>query len=106
VNLIGEQVIHSKFGSGTITLQTETNIEVEFKEEYGTKKFVFPAAFEQYLTLTEPTLQSQVATELTSIENRKVDEARRQAMDAGKKRAMERQDMLAKKRAKSKKSDA
>ncbi|HHU22162.1 MAG TPA: malate synthase [Clostridiales bacterium] len=51
LNLINKQVIHKSFGKGSIINQTDTCIEISFKT--GRKKFIFPDAFDGFLTLID-----------------------------------------------------
>lgn len=67
MNVVNEQVHHSKFGAGTVVNQTENVVEVEFCEEYGLKKFVYPSAFDGHLTLCNDLLQGQVDDELKDV---------------------------------------
>ncbi len=67
MNLIKEQVRHSRFGLGTILGQTASTVEVRFEEAYGTKKFVYPTAFESFLVLCRPALKESMEQELTGI---------------------------------------
>ena len=70
MNVVNEQVHHSKFGAGTVVNQTENVVEVEFCEEYGLKKFVYPSAFDGHLTLCNDLLQGQVDDEQADAEKR------------------------------------
>ena len=67
MNLITEQVRHSRFGLGTILEQTATMIEVRFDDDFGIKKFIYPSAFESFLVLCRPALKASMDQELTAI---------------------------------------
>lgn len=103
VNLLGKKVVHSRFGTGTITNQTQTNIEVDFGGEYGVKKFVYPSAFGGFLTLTDPTWQTRAVEQLRLAREGEATERERRAQEAEHKRLEEHQTQLAKKRASVKK---
>jgi hypothetical protein len=67
MNLIKEQVRHSRFGLGTILDQSDTMVEVRFDEPIVVKKFQYPSAFESFLVLLSPALKSTMDQELTQI---------------------------------------
>lgn len=49
MNLIDKQVTHKSFGTGTIVEHNDSYININFKS--GNKRFIFPDAFESYLTI-------------------------------------------------------
>jgi hypothetical protein len=67
MNLIKEQVQHSRFGLGTIQEQTASMVEVRFADGFGIKKFMYPSAFESFLVLCRPALKETMDEELTGI---------------------------------------
>ncbi len=67
MNVISEQVEHSRFGLGVVLSQTSTMIEVRFEDAFGIKKFVYPSAFDSFLVLCRPALQASMAQELAQI---------------------------------------
>lgn len=67
MNLIKEQVQHSRFGLGTILEQTASTVDVRFEDDFGTKKFMYPSAFETFLVLCQPALKESMEQELTGI---------------------------------------
>ncbi len=50
MDLANKQVMHQKFGKGNVVKCSDAYIKIDFPS--GEKKFVFPDAFEKYLTLT------------------------------------------------------
>lgn len=58
MDLLNKKVTHKAFGAGQIIDCTVNSIEVVFEE--GTKKFVYPNAFQQHLVI-EDALQSEMA---------------------------------------------
>lgn len=57
MDLINEEITHKVFGEGNIIEQDASFITVDFNEDI--KKFVYPDAFEQYMTLNnQQTAQS------------------------------------------------
>jgi len=58
MNLIDKQVTHKSFGIGTIVEQVDSYIKVDFN--LGNKSFIFPDAFESYLTLKNETSNNLV----------------------------------------------
>lgn len=64
MNLLNENVRHKVFGEGKIVRQEGDRIYIQFSEEYGPKKFVYPDAFEQYLKLYHTSLEQSVLEDL------------------------------------------
>lgn len=58
MNLIGEPVKHKTFGKGIITDFTKNKVTVCFDENQ--KRFLYPDAFSQYLTLQNCTIQRKI----------------------------------------------
>jgi len=52
MDLVNEQVMHKVFGRGKVVKCNNSFIKIDFP--VGKKKFVFPDAFETFLTLTDP----------------------------------------------------
>jgi hypothetical protein len=51
MDLVNKQVMHRIFGKGSVVKYDDSYIKVEFSS--GNKRFVFPDAFETYLTFTD-----------------------------------------------------
>jgi len=51
VNLINEEITHKVFGEGNIVNHEESIITIDFNEDI--KKFVYPDAFEKFITLND-----------------------------------------------------
>ena len=66
MDMLGVQVKHSTFGTGKVITQENNMITVEFAVK--TTKFVFPDAFEKFITAADPDLQAKI---LADIESRK-----------------------------------
>jgi hypothetical protein len=64
MNILNAQVLHNKYGVGFVIDQNETIITVRFGGDYGTKKFLYPSIFENYLSLCSQTLQSEQMEEI------------------------------------------
>lgn len=60
--MIGRKVTHLVFGCGTITELSSAYLTVNFGD--SEKKFVYPDAFEKFLTSADPELMAQVTTDL------------------------------------------
>ena len=67
MNLVAEQVRHSRFGLGVILEQTASTVEVRFDDTIGTKKFMYPSAFESFLVLCKAAMKETMDQELTGI---------------------------------------
>ena len=64
MTVLQQQVRHPQFGTGTVTAQADSYITVEFPAPYGTKNFLWPTAFPQFLTLTDETRNRQMHQEI------------------------------------------
>lgn len=60
--MIGQRVHHKSFGGGTITGLDGTLLSVRFSS--GEKKFVYPDAFESFLTAEDTELQEKILADL------------------------------------------
>ena len=88
MKLTGKTVSHKTFGEGKIIEQTESgNIVVEFPSK--TAQFVYPQAFEKFLTTQDELLQNEVTAllkqneaekEAKRAEQHKIDESRRRSV--------------------------
>ncbi len=75
MNIKNKTVNHNKWGRGIIISQTDSGIEVEFKNHKS--KFQYPDAFENFLTLEDSDLQDAIINELNEkklIERKKIAE--------------------------------
>ena len=57
-DMVGQKVTHTMYGCGTITELSNTYLTVKFGD--SEKKFVYPDAFEKYLTSTDSKFMEQV----------------------------------------------
>jgi hypothetical protein len=64
MNVIDEQVIHSKFGVGQVLSNDDGRIIVLFSDDLGQKVFLYPEAFGHYLKMCNPIIQDIVYAEL------------------------------------------
>jgi DNA-binding transcriptional regulator GbsR (MarR family) len=62
----GEKVIHRQFGIGEVVGKDEKTITVRF--EQGDKQFLYPAAFDGFLTFTDAAQKAAVEAELSEIQ--------------------------------------
>ena len=62
--MIGRHVMHSTFGHGIITAQTQNHLTVQFDGMDAEKMFRYPDAFERYLTSSDPELMAQAQADL------------------------------------------
>lgn len=75
MNILGQAVKHKKYGKGVITELSENKITVCFAK--SEKLFLFPEAFEQYLTLKNISIQTKIE---------KLNEERLRVIETGKQR--------------------
>ena len=71
-------MLHSQFGTGTVTAQTETLLTVEFDGSL-IKKFIYPDVFLKLLRLSSPAKQDELDNELKEIKDRLENAKRLQA---------------------------
>ena len=64
MNLINENVKHTKFGSGVIVDIEEGRVVVKFAAEEEKRSFIFPDAFESFLELENAQIQKDVLKQL------------------------------------------
>ncbi|MEA4920327.1 MAG: hypothetical protein VB078_05375 [Clostridiaceae bacterium] len=103
MNVVFKQVHHSQFGEGTIVSQSATTVTVQFCEEYGTKMFVFPSAFELFLELSDPEEKAQMDKELNKLREKAQEERRLRGQEEQKRREEQLKNMLEQKRASTRK---
>lgn len=68
MTIVKQAVQHKHFGKGIVIDQSETTIEVDFSESCGKKKFIYPDAFENFLTMSDAKLQDKIEDELNTIQ--------------------------------------
>lgn len=69
MQILGEKVKHIKYGVGTVVEQKDACIVVEFAKE--TKKFVYPDAFEKFLTAENEIIHKSILNEIFIIKEQK-----------------------------------
>lgn len=74
MNLINEEITHNVFGEGSIVEQEGSIITVDFNEEI--KKFVYPDAFEKFITLNDPNAAKSLKKVITKQELEEAELAR------------------------------
>ncbi|CAM3994240.1 hypothetical protein [Saccharibacillus endophyticus] len=60
MQFIGQKVEHASYGQGQIVHQEDQRIEVKFASEAETRKFMYPDAFEKFLSMNDPKSKTQV----------------------------------------------
>jgi len=98
-----QQVKHPKFGTGTIAAQDSSTVTVEFSEEYGSKKFLYPSAFKSFLDLCDPSINELMGHELQMLQTLAETERNNRLAEEEKQRTLLEQKAAAKKKAPSKK---
>ena len=63
MNMVNEKVEHIIFGSGVITEIYDNKVIVQFKDNIGTKKFIYPDAFEKFLKAVDQIVQDNIMEE-------------------------------------------
>jgi len=106
LNVVHEHVKHRQFGIGAVVKQTDTIVEVKFSKEVGNKKFIYPAAFERFLELCDPSSQTKLNDELMEL-HEQIEAKRRLSEDEIKQHLDEtRQALIKQRRAAAKKGTA
>jgi len=106
MNIFKMQVSHRQYGLGTVIDQSETMIEVQFNDDFGRKKFLYPSAFESFLSLDSTIHQGEMDEELKLIRDKKEAERRKNEDDAKKRLEKERKSLFDQKRATAKRRAA
>lgn len=80
-------VTHKAYGKGIVKGLSEKYLEVEFAAQEKPRKFLYPDAFETYLSVEDETLQQQIAADLAERNaelqaQRSAEEEKAQAMEA------------------------
>ena len=78
MNLLGQEITHSKFGTGTVIDNTDTMITVCFK--MGNKRFVYPDAFERFLVLHSDQEQKKMDEVVTGFVQKREEAAEQQTL--------------------------
>lgn len=112
MDVMGQQVYHGKFGEGTVVGQTEATVSVEFEKKHGTRKFIYPSAFETFLSLCDQSAKEKMNRELKRLqkqaetERRERDEAEANRREEERVAALEEKRAAAKRRSSAKKTPA
>lgn len=64
MNVVNEQIRHILFGDGKVIYHEADILSIQFSEQYGVKKFLYPDAFEKYLKLQNSKIERWVLMEL------------------------------------------
>ena len=67
MDVLHQQVSHARFGVGTVTDQKARLITVAFDAPHGTKTFLYPDAFQTFLTLTDEASQARMQQEIQAL---------------------------------------
>ncbi len=95
VNVEGKNVKHSKYGEGVVAELTETTVVVDFGGAVGVKKFIYPTAFEQFLSLICAEEQQKLKEELRSSREAIAEDFRRREAESEAQREADRQELIA-----------
>jgi hypothetical protein len=63
LDLLHQQVLHPRYGTGEITGQSRRQLSVRFSPE-SMRRFLYPAAFFGHLTLCDPACRAELEQEL------------------------------------------
>lgn len=64
MNIVNEQIRHILFGDGKVICQEADILSIQFLEQDGVKKFLYPDAFKEYLKLHNSKIEMCVLMEL------------------------------------------
>lgn len=88
MNILNQKVIHKTLGEGIITEQTSSTISVLFSSGIS-KKFLFPSAFESFLSFADSAFQTEV---LIFLEKQKKEKEQKAAAEKQKRREEKREE--------------
>jgi hypothetical protein len=71
MDIVGQDVKHKVFGVGTIIEMDDKQIVVRFS--VGLKKFAYPSAFEDYLTLLDSSVHNSIQLEILALKKAKTE---------------------------------
>lgn len=94
----GRAVNHGKYGEGMVVGQTKTLVSVDFGGEVGVKKFMYPSAFEQFLSLKSAADQKTLEDELRHRREARMEEFRQREAESEARREADRQELIAQRR--------
>lgn len=72
--MIHAKITHKKFGEGTITDLDQKHIKIIFKGQEKEKEFLYPEAFDNFLTLVNDEYQEKVDHDLQIVKKEKLEE--------------------------------
>lgn len=102
-DLIGELVAHPVYGTGKVISQDDRRITIQFSEETGIKRFIYPDAFEKYLNMYNPEAAQNVLADLLA-KTEQIKEQKRKA-DEFVQRAIEKLELSAQERKQQRKEE-
>lgn len=106
MKLINKKIKHNVFGDGKVVSQEAQRVTVQFSEQYGTKQFVYPDAFEKYLKLDDADLEIVVMKEIHSKQVQIKEETERKQQLYDEKKASEKLELETEKKKATKKRKA
>lgn len=77
MNILHENVRHTIFGKGEIIAQSDSTVTIRFLDRNDEKKFLYPQAFDQFLTLSNPELLPELESELSVLRVHAMEEQKR-----------------------------
>lgn len=81
MDLTNELVSHPVFGTGRVISHDDRRITIQFSEETGEKRFIYPDVFEKYLNMCNPTAAQKVLADLMA-KTEQIEELQRKEEEA------------------------
>ena len=81
MDLTNELVEHPVFGTGRVIIQDKQRINIQFSRETAIKRFIYPDAFEQFLSMYNPVAAQMVLADLAAKKER-IEEQQRKEQEA------------------------
>ncbi len=81
MDLTNELVEHPFFGTGRVIVQDNQRINIQFSGETAIKRFIYPDAFERFLSMNNPAAAQTVLADLTAKKER-IEEQQRKEEEA------------------------
>ncbi|WP_172251095.1 hypothetical protein [Saccharibacillus deserti] len=72
MEMVGQEVEHALYGQGRIVQNEDNRIEVNFPGTDESKKFMYPEAFEKFLSMSNPESQKRVLKDVEAMQQERL----------------------------------
>lgn len=74
MDLMGQTVQHTTFGTGRVVLIDNGHMVIQFAENIGEKNFLYPEAFQHFMKMSASAAQDIVAKDLSALASKCAEE--------------------------------